>query len=241
MRLKIWSAETGQCPVTLTGHTQPIRDICFVERGRNVLSVSKDGSARLWHCGEGICLDTVLKTTSDLNCCSIGKVPEDIETRSIQNEREIGTADKIFLAGSEDGDIFAVVLSTRKVLFVIKVDSAVNAIAYFSQEMFIAGTQGGQIYVYNLKDGSLLKTVHESNNPVLCLAVFKDKGFLVGRHDGTVSYHSLLSDTQDRLQLTGPDCDPVYSIAVTGSAVFTGCRDGKIRKYNVSDLIAGGV
>jgi proteasomal ATPase-associated factor 1 len=41
MRLKIWSAETGQSPVTLIGHTAAIQDTCIVDRGRNVISVSK--------------------------------------------------------------------------------------------------------------------------------------------------------------------------------------------------------
>ena len=41
MQLKIWSAETGQCPVTLKGHTGSIMDIAIVDRGRNVVSVSK--------------------------------------------------------------------------------------------------------------------------------------------------------------------------------------------------------
>jgi len=39
--LKIWSVEDGQCPVTLLGHTGAIQDICIVERGRNIISVSK--------------------------------------------------------------------------------------------------------------------------------------------------------------------------------------------------------
>lgn len=41
MQLKIWSAETGQCPVTLRGHTGSIMDVAIVDRGRNVVSVSK--------------------------------------------------------------------------------------------------------------------------------------------------------------------------------------------------------
>jgi len=39
--IKIWSAETGDCPVTLSGHKGAIQDTCVVERGRNVISVSK--------------------------------------------------------------------------------------------------------------------------------------------------------------------------------------------------------
>lgn len=41
MRLKIWCAKTGQCPVTLVGHTMAVTDVAIVDRGRNVLSCSK--------------------------------------------------------------------------------------------------------------------------------------------------------------------------------------------------------
>lgn len=39
--IKIWSAETGDCPVTFKGHTGPIAEVCIVDRGRNIISVSK--------------------------------------------------------------------------------------------------------------------------------------------------------------------------------------------------------
>lgn len=38
---RIWSAESGINPVTLKGHTMSISDICIIEKGRNVISVSK--------------------------------------------------------------------------------------------------------------------------------------------------------------------------------------------------------
>jgi proteasomal ATPase-associated factor 1 len=41
MQLKIWSAETGQCPVTLCGHTAAVMDMCIIDKGRNIISVSK--------------------------------------------------------------------------------------------------------------------------------------------------------------------------------------------------------
>lgn len=38
---RIWSAETGINPVTLKGHTMSVSDVSIVEKGRNVISVSK--------------------------------------------------------------------------------------------------------------------------------------------------------------------------------------------------------
>lgn len=41
MVLKIWCANTARCPVTLKGHTAAVTDVCIVDRGMNVISVSK--------------------------------------------------------------------------------------------------------------------------------------------------------------------------------------------------------
>jgi proteasomal ATPase-associated factor 1 len=41
MRLKIWSAETGDNPVTMTGHAGAITDVAIIDKGRNVLSTSR--------------------------------------------------------------------------------------------------------------------------------------------------------------------------------------------------------
>jgi len=41
LRIKIWSAETGECAGTLVGHTKAVTDLAIVDRGRNIISVSK--------------------------------------------------------------------------------------------------------------------------------------------------------------------------------------------------------
>ena len=74
LRIKIWSAENGQCPVTLLGHAYGISDLCVVDKGRNIVSVSRDGSCKLWDVGESKCLDTVAKFDHVINGCSIQSV-----------------------------------------------------------------------------------------------------------------------------------------------------------------------
>jgi proteasomal ATPase-associated factor 1 len=44
MRVKIWSADTGICPVTLTGHSMAVTDIAIVDLGKNIISCSKYAS-----------------------------------------------------------------------------------------------------------------------------------------------------------------------------------------------------
>jgi len=50
--------------------------------------------------------------------------------------------------------------------------------------------------------------------------------------DGSCSY----IDNQQEMcvELTGPDCDPVYKTSFDGTHIYTCCRDGLIRKYNLA-------
>lgn len=41
LRIKIWSSDSGECAGTLVGHTQVVTDLAIVDRGRNIISVSK--------------------------------------------------------------------------------------------------------------------------------------------------------------------------------------------------------
>jgi proteasomal ATPase-associated factor 1 len=40
------------------------------------------------------------------------------------------------------------------------------------------------------------------------------------------------------VQLTGPDCDPVYDISFDGTYVYTACRDAAVRKYDVLKIVS---
>ena len=56
MRLRVTSVEDGRCPVTLVGHTGGVTDTAIIGRGKLVISVSRDGTARLWRLADSTCL-----------------------------------------------------------------------------------------------------------------------------------------------------------------------------------------
>lgn len=60
--------------MTLTGHACGISDLCIVDRGRNVVSVGRDGACKLWDVGESRCLSTFCKFDTIVNACSIQAV-----------------------------------------------------------------------------------------------------------------------------------------------------------------------
>lgn len=55
-----------------------IMDTAIVEKGRNIVSVSRDGTAKLWDCGQSQCLTTFEDTGGSINACAVGAVSQDI-------------------------------------------------------------------------------------------------------------------------------------------------------------------
>ena len=54
--------------------------------------------------------------------------------------------------------------------------------------------------------------------------------------DGSCFSWDLNEANDSIVDFTGPDCDPVYKVVYNQTHVFTCCRDGVIRKYNLNGL-----
>nr|XP_021192434.2 proteasomal ATPase-associated factor 1 [Helicoverpa armigera] len=231
---RIWSAESGINPVTLKGHTMAVCDICIIDKGRNVISVSKDGSAKLWDVGESNCLDNVVEGHGQINCCAIATTTEEVE---VENEREVGTHNKLLVVGCESGLVVCAHVAKRAQVYSKQLESACNAIIIMDQAVLV-GCSNGKITKLNLQDGSVLKEWHESANPILSMAVLTNQLFVVGRQDGTCTVLSLEDGTSSKLrvQLTGSDCDGIRDISFNGKWVFAGCRDAIVRKYDFNQI-----
>ena len=46
-----------------------------------------------------------------------------------------------------------------------------------------------------------------------------------------------LKNPRSVVDLTGPNCDPVYKVVSNDTHVFTCCRDGFIRKYDINTIL----
>lgn len=153
MLLKIWSAETGKCAVTLKGHSAAIHDTCIVDQGRNIISVSKDGSAKLWDCGQSACLSTLTSVEYDaINCCAIGPVATDLGSREEpMNDREVGTAGKLLVMGTEAGTLRGIGVHSRNVVFHLRAAAAINCCSFMGQNCFLYGMQDGTVCMLDVR------------------------------------------------------------------------------------------
>lgn len=55
-----------------------ILDTAIVDRGRNVLSCSRDGTARLWDCGKSSCLAVIADCGSPINGIAVGTADDSV-------------------------------------------------------------------------------------------------------------------------------------------------------------------
>ncbi|XP_063807246.1 proteasomal ATPase-associated factor 1 isoform X1 [Pseudophryne corroboree] len=236
-QVKIWSVEDASCPVTFKGHKGGILDLAVVDRGRNVVSCSRDGTARLWDCGRSSCLAVVADCGVPINGLSLGLADNTVNLgapETTPSDREIGTEGKLLLLAREDKKLEGVSLQSRQSVFEFDGSDAFNCCTFLSSLIILGGSQDGSIYQLDIRNTKVpVQTVCKSGAPVLSLTPFRE-GFIASQGDGTCFI--IQQDSDHLLELTEPDCDPVYKIAVSEKLVYTCCRDGIIRKYQLVDL-----
>ncbi|XP_050435955.1 proteasomal ATPase-associated factor 1-like [Adelges cooleyi] len=228
LRIKIWSAHTGECAMTLQGHTSTVTDLAIVERGRNIISVSKDGTAKLWHVASGKVLDNLIKLDTSINCCSLNKLKHrNLGERKIPTtETEVGTDDKVLFIGCENGILSMIGIYSREIIVSSKLDVAVNACLINDDSRLFAGCNDGRVL---LLDDNLvtLYTVNDTTSPVKCMCIFKDR-IVSGHADGSCVARS---NSGKKTYFTGTNSDSIYDVNTDGRFLYTACRDGIIRKY----------
>ncbi|CAL8110181.1 unnamed protein product [Orchesella dallaii] len=253
LAIKIWSAEDGSCPVTLKGHTAAIQDCLSVDRGRNIISVSKDGKARLWDVGESKCLATLIDCSAPINGCCLTSptaIPLGNPVEGM-SEREVGTVGKLLLLVREDSKVTGVSVASREEVFTVSLPSPGNCVIATGPNTFAVGCQGGEIVMHDRRKPSaaVRQIVSATQTPILDLMMHPrspnpnrpgvdefNRSFWAAKSDGTcVLVNPVFTPEKPTkfVQLTGPDCDPVYQVKHDGNYIYTACRDGLIRKYSI--------
>ncbi|XP_067995363.1 proteasomal ATPase-associated factor 1 isoform X2 [Melanerpes formicivorus] len=216
---------------------QRILDTAIVDRGRNVLSCSRDGTARLWDCGKAACLGLVANCGAPVNSIAVGTADGSLNLGTPEkapSEHEVGTEGKLLLLAREDKKLQGVGLQSRQQVFLFTGSDAFNCCTFLSSTYILAGTQDGNIYQLDVRNTNApIQVIHRSGSPVLSLLPYQD-GFVASQGDGTCFI--MQQDLDHVLDLTEADCDPVYKVASWEKEIYTCCRDGIVRRYQLADL-----
>ncbi|KAB7501100.1 Proteasomal ATPase-associated factor 1 [Armadillidium nasatum] len=174
MQLKIWDAATGHCPVTLKGHTGSVTDFSIVERGKNIISVSKDGTARLWNCAQAKCLNVLVEGESEINCCDIIHVGNEVDipdAMETTDELEFGTEGKLLAIGCEVGKVI-IMSKITEVPQLLCHDSASSILCVKPLKSgFVLGRRDGLCQFYTLDGTSKVQLTGSNCDPIYDVSV----------------------------------------------------------------------
>ncbi|CAD5115062.1 unnamed protein product [Dimorphilus gyrociliatus] len=227
-RLKIWSIEDGRCGATLTGHKAGVLDTAIVERGKNIVSSSRDGTVKLWHVGTQTILHSFQPEGGCVNSCTVcGPKSESIS----EDNKEFGTDGKLLFVGGENGRIVGYDMAQREKIFDIMHNSASNCISTFNENLLCSGFQDGSIVFYDLRNlNSPLRKIYSGRGSILA-SKLHSKNMFFSNSDGSV--FGINEQFENVAELTGSECDPIYSLSSDGTYLYSSCRDGTIRKYQI--------
>ncbi|KAJ3054630.1 hypothetical protein HK097_001238, partial [Rhizophlyctis rosea] len=157
-----------------------ISEIMIIERGKNVLSCSKDGTAKLWVCGTGDVAATIAPNVGSLLCMALGGGEEGGETKESADSREVGTFGKTVFLGSDSGTVVVYDLFSKSqtLSFTVTPQTPITAIhACTSRGLLVVGTVsiGSKVRNYRCPPSDL----------ITAYAQFKQQSGLVELYDYT--------------------------------------------------------
>lgn len=210
-QIKIWDVTDGSCPRLFSGHKGRITDLKMVERGRNFISSSADGTVKLWDCGSGNNIATLRRSQSIKD----GVTALDIgvgETSIIQAKStyEFGTLGKNVYAGHESGVVTIFDLASREESLALPSQrSAVVSLGAVSEEVTLyVAYEEGTVASWDLRKPTepLVKVDLEAelNSMALgsqSLVVSYNTGFVVELDKCTLQSKAVMVGTNDGCRL----------------------------------------
>jgi len=232
LEIKIWSAKDGKCPVMLKGHTKAVTDTAVIERGKHIISSSKDGVIKIWNCGSSRCTGSI-ETNQTLNSCCI------VNLTKTNHKAENELLNKLGIGGTEEGSVFFIELYKKEIIhrYTCESGSAVNVVAPAKNNKSVyIGCENGELLELDTRNpGSMVYSIHASNSPITALLSIGDGLVLCGRQDGSCTLYNRSSSHQ--IVLSGSDYDKITGICNDEEYIYTGSRDGVIRKYKTQNLL----
>lgn len=243
--IRIWDlldAQENKCAATLKNvHNQAITSIEIIEKGRNILSASKDGSIVLWDVSSQTHIVKFCPELGPIKSLSINST--DLfgeQEKNLVDQKEVGTDSKILIACSETGHVFAYDLRSRdKIISLTTTSSIESCIIVKNGSYIMAGTEEGKILIWDTRkilsnDVQLsqpLTSFQLSNTSITCINSYDlNNSAWISTMNGTAHKwnFNLMKPT---IQISGSD-EPLYALASSKTNLFTGSRDGIVRVYD---------
>jgi proteasomal ATPase-associated factor 1 len=236
LQIKIWNIADEECAVTLKGHRAGITSIDFIDRGRNFISSSRDGAVLLWDCAsQSIITELRSAGVSSVNQVSVAKNNQFASSGALLDSREYSVEGHIVAFVSDNGSLIALDIRSRKPIFSFTSSSGLECCKFLlNGNVIIAGSQNGCLLKSDLRMNATPEYIKISRVTVKSMAVHNNESLWCTTADGSCM---LWNCTKNEIvyDLSGSDYDPLFSVCAYNKNVYTGCRDGCVRKYIVPD------
>lgn len=230
MSIRVWGVDTGRCAATMKGHTQAVTGLGIIGIGREILSCSNDGSARMWKCKDS-------RTTQIWNF-EMGKCID--LTVSVDSSR--------FAVICENNFLSVIDLHGDKIRRDIELPSEPSSLCFSGDEagqVVFVGFEDGHVGAYDVSQKLLIGEILTRKGIVKCLKLFCNRLIAAFNDGGVLAYpvpslptscdlsNLTVNVISAEYELTGADCEPIYDMAIYKRSIYTCCRDGVIRMYKL--------
>lgn len=188
-QIKIWDVLDGSNPRAFSGHKKVITDIQMIDRGRNFLSSSEDGSIKLWDCPSGLNISTLRRENS---------IEDGINTITLLNNTqnnlesidsyEFGTNNKILFSGHNSGVISLFDLFNKKQISnFASLHKEVNKLISLNDNSLISSYKNGSIAIWDIRNIKIPKFQMDLDCEISNISLIESKDLLVLFNGGFIS------------------------------------------------------
>ncbi|KAJ3098887.1 Proteasomal ATPase-associated factor 1 [Phlyctochytrium planicorne] len=235
MMLRIWNLENltmeydgaavSSSSQNLVGHHGTILDSAMIDRGRNVLSTSKDGTLRLWETGSATCVWSISPlekiSVGHINTVNVGSFQNDDSLANRQHELEFGTDGKVAVVGCDGGIVKGYDLRSKTEAFYYKASTSsanVTASSFLSTKSLVGvGLESGVIEIFDIRTQRTVHCTQRNESRINRLSLLENTrgtglvDLMFANDEGSCPLISVNDQPNVLSELAGTDVEPINS------------------------------
>lgn len=250
--LGVWDLASGRRAATLRGHKRGVLTAGILDRGRNVVSGSSDGTVKLWEIASQTVIrdlyvspedPTTMRLAVNCVCVADGYAHAGPAAVAAPDPREVGTGDRLVLAALESGAFCGLdPRAPRATAFEVAPDegrvpaTACCVCGRGSSSLFACGYEDGRVRVFDpRRPEEAMMAEGVSKAAVSGMRCAGEGRFWVATKDGHLWLQRGVEEREVMLSTHG--CEPITCIDTYdgGRGVVAGLKDGGVLVYDFAN------